>query len=69
MSGRSMLTRRYQEMPPKKAIITPAPGVPEEILPVNSREISALYGVVLAVTGVGGGWWITHGKWYSTAQN
>jgi len=69
MSGRSVLTRRYQKMPPKKAMITPAPGVGEVILPVNLREISVLYGVVLAATGVGGGWRITREKWYSTVQN
>ena len=64
-----MLTRRCQKMPPEKARVTPALGVGEVILPVNSREISVLYGVVLAATGVGGGWRITHGKWYSTVQN
>jgi len=69
MSGRNMLTGRCQKMPLKKAMITPAPGVGEVILPVNSREISVLYGVVLAATGVGGGWRITRGKWYSTVQN
>jgi len=66
MSGRSMLIMKCREVPQEKARITPALGVGEVILPVNSREISVLYGVVLAATGVGGGWRITHGKWYST---
>jgi len=62
MLARNMLTRRCQKMPPKKAIITPAPGVGEVILPVNLREKSALYGIVLVVTGAGGRQQITHGK-------
>jgi len=62
MSGRSRLTRRNQKMPPAKVRGTPAPGVAKVILPVNLREISVLYGVALAATGVGGHRQITHGK-------
>ncbi len=57
-----MLTRRCQKMSPEKAMITPAPGAEEVILPVNLREISALCGDALAATGAGGRQRITRGK-------
>gem|GEM_PF-4351159 len=60
---------KCREVPQERAGMAPAHGVAEVILPVNSSQISVLYGVVLAATGVGGHQQITRGKWHSTAPN
>ena len=57
-----MLIMKCREVPPEKVRFTLVPGVAKLISPVNLREISALCGVVLAVTGAGGRQQITHEK-------
>jgi len=75
MMGRRVLNRRSWKRSLKKMrLVSPkmlkhcllriatVPGARGVILPVNLREISVLYGVVLAATGVGGHRQITHGR-------